>query len=226
MPIGTFINAGAIIVGSFIGLLLHKGIPDKIKTIVFQALGLSTILIGVQMALKVQDILVVIFSLLLGAIIGEIINLENNVEKFGNWLKKSVKSDNHLFTDGFCGSSVLFCIGALAILGPLNEGLKGDRTILLTKSLLDGFSAIAFASTYGIGVMFSVIPLLIYQGGITVFSSYLQSIMTPLVISQLTAVGGLLIIGIGFNLLEIKKIKVTNMLPALLLVIILSLFIK
>ena len=226
MPIGSIINAGAIIAGSSVGLLLHKGIPNKVKHIVFQALGLSTVLIGVQMALKVQNILIVIFSLLLGAIAGEVINLEGNVEKFGNLLKKSVKSDNHLFTDGFVAASVLFCIGALAILGPLNEGLKGDRTILLTKSLLDGFSSIAFASTYGIGVMFSVIPLLIYQGSITFLSSYLQPIMTPVVISQLTAVGGLLIIGIGLSLLEIKKIKVTNMLPALLLVIILSIIIK
>ncbi len=223
---GTLINAGAIITGSILGIVLKNRFSTKIQHIVFQTLGLSTLLIGIQMALKVQNILTLIFSLLLGGIIGEYMKLEDKLEQFGTWLKHRVKSKDTRFTEGFVAASILFCVGAMAIMGSLDEGIRGDFTILSTKSILDGFASIAFAASYGVGVAFSALPILIYQGGITILARYTQGFFTPYMIQQLTAVGGLLIVGISINLLEIKKIKVTNMLPALIFIIFLSLFFK
>lgn len=223
---GTIINSFAIIVGSIVGVLFQHKFPKKIQLIVFQGLGLSTILIGLQMALKVENVLTLIFSLLIGGIIGESLNLDLQMEKFGDWLKSKVKSKDTQFTDGFVAASVLFCVGAMAILGSLDEGIRGDRTVLLTKSILDGFAAIALSASMGIGVAFSAIPIFLYQGAITLLSSYTQNFFTPLMIHQLTAVGGLLIVGISFNLLEIKEIKVTNLLPSLILIVLFSLFFK
>lgn len=222
MPLGTFINVAAIIVGSLIGLLLHKNIPDRIKLIVFQGLGLSTLLIGFQMAFKTDNILVVIFSILIGGIIGEAIDLDRYVERAGDFLKHKIKSRHEHFTIGFMAATLIYCVGAMAILGPMNEGLKGDRTLMYTKAMLDGFTSIALSATYGIGVIFSIIPVLLYQGSITLLSSSVQQLASTHIINQLTAVGGLMILGIGLNLLDIKKIKVTNLLPALLVVVALS----
>lgn len=224
--LGTVINSAAIILGSVMGVLLQHRFSKKIQLIVFQGLGLATLLIGLQMALKVENILTLIFSLLIGGIIGESINLEARMEHFGDWLKGKVKSNDTRFTDGFVAASILFCVGAMAILGSLDEGIRGDRTVLLTKSLLDGFASIALAASMGIGVAFSAIPIFIYQGSITILAGYTQNFFTPLMIQQLTAVGGLLIVAISFNLLEIKKIKVTNLLPSLILIVLFSLFIK
>lgn len=226
MPIGTLVNSFAIIAGSLVGVVFHERIPEKIKRIVFQGLGLSALLIGLQMAFKAGNILVIVFSLLIGAVIGETIDLEKYVEKAGHFFKRKTKSKDERFTEAFVAASMLFCIGAMAILGPINEGLNGDRTILLTKSILDGFAAVAMASTLGMGVAFSSIPILIYQGAIFFFASSLSGVLSPNVINQLTAVGGLLIVGISLDLLEIKRLKVTNMLPALVVVVLLAMFIK
>ncbi len=223
---GTIVNSIAIVIGSVIGVLFQHRFPKKIQQIVFQGLGLSTLLIGTQMALKVENILTLIFSLVIGGIIGESINLDLRMEHFGNWIKSKIKSKDVKFTDGFVAASILFCVGAMAILGSLDEGIRGDRTVLYTKSILDGFASIALAASMGIGVAFSVIPIFLYQGGITILSNHVQSLFSSQMIQQLTSVGGLLIVGISFNLLEIKKIKVTNLLPSLILIVLFSLFFK
>ncbi len=222
MPYGTIINALAIVLGSLIGLLLNKNIPEKIKLIVFEGLGLSTILIGIQMAVAVENILAITFSILLGGVIGEWIDLEEHIESTGRHIKDHVHSHNRLFTQGFVTASALFCVGAMAILGPVQEGINGDRTILYTKALLDGFTSIAFAATYGAGVMFAAVPILIYQGSITLLSNPLRDTLSPSMINQLTATGGIIIIGIGLHLLGLKKVKVTNMLPSLFIILWLS----
>lgn len=224
LSMGTIINSLAIIAGSLVGVALKDRFPKNIQAIVFQALGLSVLLIGLQMALKIVDILPVIFSLLLGGIVGEALNLEMKMEKAGGWIKGKVKSKEAKFTDGFVAATVLFCVGAMAILGSIDEGVRGNTSVLLTKSLIDGFASIAMASSLGIGVAFSALPILLYQGSITILASYTQDFFTLHMINQLTAVGGLLIVGIGLNLLEIKKIKVTNLLPSLILIILFSLF--
>lgn len=177
------------------------------------------------MALKVENFLVLIFSVLIGGIIGEVVKLDIFFENLSNLLKTKIKSDNTNFTEGLVTAFLIFCIGSMTIIGAINEGLKADRSLLFTKSILDGFTSIALASTYGIGVLFSSIPLFIYQSSLTLLAVQFQDLFSNIIINQLTATGGVLILGIGFNLLEIKKIRVTNLLPALLVVIILTLII-
>ncbi len=226
MLLGTIINAFAIILGGTIGIVLNNRLPEKIKLVIFQALGLATLVIGTQMALKTQNLLILTFSLLIGGAIGEAIHLDEIVDKTTNKLKTLSGSKDNRFSQGLTSSFILFCIGSMAIIGPITEGLTGDRSILLTKSILDGFTAIALGATFGIGVIFSIIPLIIYQGGLAILASTFQSFFTPLMISELTAVGGALIITIGLSLMEIKKIKTINFLPALLIAIILAMIVK
>jgi hypothetical protein len=222
MFIGTLINALAIVIGSSIGLLLHKKIPEKTRAIVFQAIGLFTLILGTQMAFKTVNPLIMLFSIIIGGVLGQAIDLDSKLESLTNSLKKKVKVKDDTFTEGFTTAFLLFCVGSMAILGSINDGLSGDHSLLFTKSVLDGFSSIALASSLGIGVMFSVIPLLIYQGSISLFANLAQGFFRPAMISELTAVGGLLVVGIGINLLEIKRIKVINLLPSLIIAILLS----
>lgn len=227
MPIGTFINIVAVLIGGVVGLLLNKNFPQKVQQIVFQGIGLCTLLIGMQMALQVKDPLILIFSILIGGIFGEIARLEERIETLSTMLKKSVGSRDEGFTQGLVTAFLIFCIGSMTIVGALNEGISGDRSLLLTKSVLDGFTAIALASTYGLGVLFSVIPMLIFQGGLTLFASQFGGLFGQTLLLQLTATGGILILGIGINLLELKRIKVVNLLPSLLIAILLTtLFLK
>ncbi|MFP4070914.1 MAG: DUF554 domain-containing protein [Desulfovibrionales bacterium] len=215
MPIGTLVNVLAIIVGSLIGTLFNKSLSERMRTIVFQGLGLCVIIIGIQMALTVQELLILVFSILLGAVTGEALNLERQLERIGGGLKKRFGSEDSRFTDGFVTASLIFCVGSMAVLGALDDGIRGDHTILFTKSVLDGVACIPLASTFGIGVAFSALPILIYQGGITLLASQAQSFFTPEILGQITAVGGVLILGIGINLLGLMRVRVTNMLPAL-----------
>lgn len=226
MPIGTIVNTFAVIFGSLVGLLLHKNLPVKLKDIVFQGIGLATLVIGMQMALKVENLLILIFGILIGGLVGEAIDLEKYLEKFSLFLKAKIKSKNEHFTQGLITAFLIFCVGSMTFIGTLNEGLRGDHSLLFTKSLLDGFTSIALASTYGVGVLFSAIPLFLFQTSLTVLAVQFQSFFTPLVVGQLTATGGVLILGIGLNLLEIKRIKVINLLPALVVVVVLTLLIR
>ena len=173
--IGTLINAGAIVLGSAIGMMIKTKLPQKLVTILFQALGLFTILLGVKMALEMQEFLLVIGSLVVGSIIGELLGLEKSLEKFSFWIKVKMKSKDEKFSDGLITAFLLYCMGSLTILGAIEEGMNGNADLLLMKSMMDGFSSIALASAMGIGVGFSAIPLLIYQGGLTLFAGSLGS---------------------------------------------------
>jgi hypothetical protein len=224
LPIGSIVNACAIIGGSLIGCFLQSRFPERIRTIVFQGLGLCVLLIGVQMALKVENILIVIFAVLLGGITGEWLRLDTLLDRLGNRFKRLVRSRNATFTDGLVTTSLLFCIGAMAIVGSLEEGIHGDATIIYTKSILDGFAAIAFAATYGTGVIFSFIPVFLYQGSITMGASFFQQYFSDLMIAQITGCGGLLIVGIAINLLELTEIRLANLLPSLVYVVLLTYF--
>ncbi len=225
IPVGTLANVGTVLVGGTVGILLRGKMPENCRTIVFQGLGLCTLVIGMSMALKVQSPLPMIFSVVFGGIIGELAKLEDQFQKGATWLKNKLKSDNAMFTDGMIMAFLIFCVGPMTILGSFDEGLRQDPTLLYTKSMLDGFAAIALAATYGFGVVCSVIPLLIYQLALTFFAASLQSIFTEPIIAQLTATGGILILGIGINLLDIKAIRIANLLPALVLVVLLSMII-
>lgn len=218
MFFGTIINTAAVIIGSSVGLIFRNKFPERLKLIIFQGLGLCTLTIGISMSLKTQNIIAVIFSILLGGILGELVHLQENLDQLGDKLKSRLKSKNPTFTEGWVSASVLFCVGAMTIMGTFEEGVKGEHTILLTKSMLDGFASIALAATFGGGVIFSALSVLVVQVSLTMLATSAQSFFTPLMISQITGTGGILVMIIGINLLEIKKIKTANFLPALLII--------
>ncbi len=212
---GTMVNAGAVIIGSLIGLSAGKRVPERLKTILMQALGLSTLLIGLQMALSVKDVIPTIACLLLGALTGELLKIENGLEWLGQWLKDRARSDSSTFVEGFVTTSILYCTGAMVIVGSIQDGTTGNATTLYVKSMLDGVASIAFASTLGIGVIFSAVSVFLIQGSITLLASRLAILQEPAVLSAITATGGLLIVAISINLLNMARIRIGNLLPAL-----------
>nr|WP_321452170.1 DUF554 domain-containing protein [uncultured Carboxylicivirga sp.] len=216
---GTIVNIVAVLIGSSIGLIVGSKLPQRIVKTVFQAIGLFTLVIGIMMALKGSEMLVIVFSLIVGTIVGELLYIDKNVERLSAKVKKVLKIGNPHFSEGLVTSFLLFCMGAMTILGAIDEGLGNGSDILYTKSMMDGFSSMALASVMGIGVAFSIIPMLLYQGGITLLAYWLGDFITQQIVTELTAVGGILLIGLGINILEIKQIKVMNMLPSLVLVI-------
>ena len=227
--IGTLINAGTVIVGSAIGMMIKSRLPEKIINIVFQGIGLFTIVIGVSMSLASNNLLIAVVSIVLGAVIGQLIDIDKYLQRFSLYLqsKNAQKNKNEKdsrFTEGFITATMLFCVGSMSILGPIEDGMGQTPTILYTKSIMDGISSIALASSFGIAIMFSSLPLLVYQGLITIFATFMAQFMSTGIINDLTCVGGILLIGLGINILDIKKISVINILPALVVVVILSYF--
>lgn len=222
--LGTLINALAVIIGSILGLFIGSKIPKRITNSAFHGVGLFTIILGIIMAIKTSNFLIMIFSIVIGAIIGEILDIDKWVNNFGEWIKKNFKGKNVRFSEGFVSAFLLFCMGSMTILGAIEEGLGGIPNLLIAKSVLDGFASIVLAATMGIGVLFSFIPLLIYQGGLTLLAYNIQPIFTEIMINEITAVGGILLLGLGITILEIKKIKILNMLPSLVIVSILTYF--
>jgi uncharacterized membrane protein YqgA involved in biofilm formation len=223
---GTLVNTVTVVVGSSIGLLIGSRFSQKINTIVMHALGLSTLLIGLRMAFKTDNILLVIGSLAVGGIVGELIRLEDGLESLGEFIKRKVKSKSGNFVLGFVTSSLIFCIGPMTIVGSIQDGVSGDASVLYAKSLLDGFASVVLASTLGIGVIFSALTVLIFQGGLTLLGDKLSFVLRPEILDELIATGGLIIVGIGIYLLGIKKIRVGNFLPALVVAVILALLFK
>lgn len=221
LPIGTFINMLTVIIGSLIGLFLQQAFPPNIKIIIFQAIGLATLLIGIQMSLKMPDgyLLIIIFSLIIGGIIGELFHLDQQLQALGGWLKTTLNIGGEKFTEGLITASLLYCVGSMVIVGAIEEGISGNRELLMVKSTLDGVSSIAFASTYGIGVLFSIFPMLLIQGGMTILANQMKTFFTPTIIAQISSVGGLLILGIGIKLLNLGNINIENLLPSLLVVV-------
>ncbi|HET7733808.1 MAG TPA: DUF554 domain-containing protein [Paludibacter sp.] len=216
--IGTLVNTAAVIIGGTIGLMLKKNMPERVTTIYFQAVGLFTLAIGISMVVKMEHILIVVGSLAIGSLLGEWLNLENGAERMSNYLKKRFRIGSDKFSEGLITAFLLFCIGSMTILGTIQEGSGGSSDLLFTKSFMDFFSALLLASAFGIGVLVSAIPLLLFQAALTLLAMYASSFFTPTIILGLTSVGGILLIGLGLNILEIKKIRVMNMLPALLVV--------
>jgi len=217
---GTIANTGAILAGSLIGISVGKHLPERMKTIVMQALGLSVVLIGLKMALSGGEPIIAIGCVLLGAITGELIRIEQGIECLGEWIKTRARSNSSTFVKGFVSASILYLTGAMMIVGSIQDGTSGDANTLYIKSLLDGVASIALSSTLGIGVAFSAISVLLVQGSITLLASKLLFMQNPAVLDAVTASGGLLIVGIGTNLLEVTRIRIGNMLPAILYAII------
>ena len=212
---GTIVNTGAVVAGGLIGLAAGRRIPERIKTILMQTLGLSTLLIGMQMALSGRQVIPIVGSLLLGALTGEMLRIEDGRGKIGHWLKKRSRSDSSSFVEGFVTASLLYCTGAMVIVGAIQDGTTGNATTLYIKSILDGVSSIAFASTLGIGVLFSAISVFLLQGSITLLASKLAFLQQPAILGAIESTGGLLIVAIGINLLNMARIRIGNLLPAL-----------
>lgn len=221
---GTIINAVAILAGSIIGIVLNAKLPERFIKIVFQGIGLFTLFIGVYMALKTNNLFFMIISIVLGGIIGEGINIEKYITRFGDSIKNKFKSKNSKFSEGLVTAFLLFCMGSVTILGAIEEGLGGEPNLLLAKSVLDGVSSIALAAALGFGVAFSIIPLLIYQGGLTILASHFGDYFSETIINELTAVGGLMLIGLGITILGIKQLKILNMIPSLIVIVLLVYF--
>jgi uncharacterized membrane protein YqgA involved in biofilm formation len=218
---GTIVNIITILIGGSIGLWLNKSLPERYIKIFFQVMGIFTVFLGISMALKSTRVLHMVMALITGSLLGEYLNLQALMERFGDFVKDKIKLGNDKFTDGLLTAFLLYCVGSMTIIGALEEGMGGSPRLLLIKSLMDGVSSIALASGLGAGVLFSVIPLFIFQGGLTLFAHFFGDFFPQLMITELTAVGGILLMGLGIDILEIKKIKVMNMLPSLIMIIIL-----
>jgi len=213
---GTLINVAAILTGSLLGVTVGSRLPENMRNTVVHGLGLVTSLIGLQMALQTQNVLILLGSLLLGGLLGEILMIDDAIERLGNFLQRMLSTGHSSrFSEAFVTTSLLFCVGPMAILGSIQDGLSGDYSLLTVKSTLDGFASIAFSASLGWGVSFSALSILIYQGGLTLFAGLFEKVLTQPMITEMTATGGLIIVGIGLKLLDIKHMRLANFLPAL-----------
>ncbi len=213
---GSVLNSAAILIGSLAGLAFRSRLPQRYVAITFQGLGLLTVFLGVFMAQKTHNFLILAFSIVIGSLAGEFLDLDRQTNRLAEWTKAKIRSKNEKFTEGFMAATLLFCVGSMAILGAIEEGMGGTPRLFITKSLMDGMASAALAASLGAGVLFSALPVLLYQGGMTLLASTVQTVMTQPVIDEVSAAGGLLLIGIALSVLEIKSLKVINMLPALL----------
>ena len=226
--LGTIVNAAAIIGGATLGILIKGGLPKRFEDIIMSSIALAVLFIGIggalvgllyigNGALSMQYIMLMVLSMVLGGIFGELLNIEAKLDSLGEAIKNKLpeKLAGNSFVEGFVTASMLFCVGAMAIVGALEDGLSGDRTILFTKSILDGMAALIFAASLGFGVAFSALPLFVYQGGITLLAQFLRPFLSDALIGQMSFVGSILIFAIGINMLMGKRIKVGNLLPAI-----------
>jgi uncharacterized membrane protein YqgA involved in biofilm formation len=213
--LGPVVNAVTIVVCGLLGCFVVRGIPARFEEIIKKAIGLSIIYVGVKGALDNELILLLIMSMVIGAILGELINIDKLMNRFGSWAEKKLGMSGGTFSKGFVSASILFCTGSMAIVGSMQSGLLGNHETLFAKSILDGSIALVFAASMGIGVIFSAAPVLVYQGGIVLASLLIKDQLTPDIIREMSAVGSLLIAAIGFNFLGVKEIKVANLIPAI-----------
>ena len=218
--IGTLINAVTVLIGGTLGTLLGHRFPERMQETILASLGLFTLVIGIDSALVTGNVLIVLGSLLIGAIIGEGLHIESRLENFGKWLRDKLVRDHNgdegaRFVEGFVTASLIFCVGPLTIQGAIEDGLMGDYTKLAIKAMMDGFAAMAFATTLGPGVIASVIVILIFQGGISLLAGLSSNVFTEPMITEMTATGGVVLLAIGLRLLDLKRIRAANLLPAI-----------
>jgi len=212
---GTVVNAASILAGSLAGLLLKRGIPERSQKTIMQGIGMATFIIGVQMAIKSQNILIVILSIASGALVGETLKIDTRLQNLGDWLTAKAGTRYGNVGEGFITASLVYCVGAMAVVGAIQDGLTGDASTLYAKSMLDGVLAIVFSATMGIGVALSSLSILLYQGGITLLASQISGIFSESAVREMTAAGGVLILGIAIMIMDIKKINIANLLPAI-----------
>jgi uncharacterized membrane protein YqgA involved in biofilm formation len=213
--LGPVVNAVVIIVCALLGCFVLKGLSKKYEDIIKKAIGLSIIFIGINGAMENQRVILLIFSMVIGSAIGEWIDIDKWMNRFGLWAEKKMGFNGGNFSKGFVNASILFCTGSMAIIGSMNSGLMGNHEMLFAKSILDGVISIVFASAMGLGVAFSAIPVFLYEEIIVLGANLAKDWMTAEIITEMSAVGSLIIAGIGFNFLLVKQIKVANMIPAI-----------
>ena len=224
--LGTIVNTAAVIVGALLGLLLKKGLPERLQDVIMKGLALCVLLIGISGALKGQNTLIAILSIVIGSIIGEWIDIDRRLNRLGQRIEARFTKGGgeQTVARAFVTSSLLFCVGAMAIVGSLQSGLSGNHEMIFTKSMLNGVASVIFASSLGYGVLFSAAAVFVYQGAIVLLAQWVAPLLSDVVIAEMTCTGSLLIIALGLNMLGVTKMKVANYLPALLIPIVLCLF--
>jgi uncharacterized membrane protein YqgA involved in biofilm formation len=223
--LGTIVNSLAIVVGGFIGIFFKNVFPQRLTDALLKASGLAVIALGIKLSLVGEETTLLIMSVIIGTGIGELLKIEERLDNLGNFVQSKMKNKDSNITLGFVTCTLLYCVGSMSILGAIQSGLTGNHEILFSKSLLDLIVSITMAVSMGFGVVLSAVSVLIYQGSITILAQYMQSLLSDAVVIEMTAIGGVLIMAIGLNFLEIKRIKVGNMLPAVFLPIIYFLFV-
>jgi len=213
--VGVFVNVIAIVIGGVIGLVLKHGINEQVKKVVMQGIGLSVLVIGLSSAILTENVLLMVLSLVIGGAIGALIKIEERLDKLGLKIEDKFGSEEGGFAKGFVLATLVYCVGAMAIVGSIDAGVNGDNTTLYVKAILDGVSAIIFTATLGYGVIFASVPVLIYQGAIVLLGIKIEPYLTEALITEMSAVGGVIIMGIGLTILEIKKIHIGDLLPAI-----------
>ena len=222
---GTLINVVAVVVGGAVGTFLGTRLPERIRETIMHALGLVTLTIGIHLTLETESVLIVLGSLLVGGILGELLRIERHIDGLGQWLERRTRkqaatptqpAESTHFSQAFLTASLVFCVGPMAILGSFQDGLQGDYTLLAIKSMLDLFAALAFASTMGPGVIAAALSVFLYQGALTLGAGSASALLTDPMIAEMTATGGVLMLALGLGLLKLKVIRVGNLLPALL----------
>ena len=213
--LGTIVNVITVLVGSLLGIALKHKLSSKFTDIIFQVIGLFTIVLGIKIALTSNNLLLLIISLVIGAVVGEWLNIQLLIDSISNKLKSKFRITDDSFSEGLITAFLLFCVGSMTILGAIDEGLGKEPTLLYTKSVLDGISSIALAAAFGWGVALSIVPLFIYQGSLTVLAQQLEQYLNLEAINELSACGGVLILGLGLSILKLVPIKTANLLPAL-----------
>jgi len=226
---GTIINVVTVLVGGTLGTVLGNRLPQRMRETIMHALGLLTMVIGFQLSFETDNILIVLGSLLLGGLLGELLRIEKAIDQVGHWLERRTGAEERpsagatpaptggatTFSHAFLTASLVFCVGPMTILGSIQDGLTGDYTLLAVKSTMDGFASLAFASTLGPGVVFSALTVLIYQGALTLGAGWADAVLTDPMVAEMTATGGVLMLALGLGLLQIKKIRAGNLLPAI-----------
>ncbi len=218
--LGVLVNVATVIVGSLIGLLCKKGLPEKLSAVIMSGVGLCVLYIGIDGALEGTNTLILVISVALGALIGALLDIDGGLNKLGDWVTNKCKSTGGKFSnvgEGFVSGTLLFCVGAMTVVGSLEAGISGDNTTLFTKALLDLISSMILSVTMGIGVMFSAVAVLILQGGIVLLAGFLQPLLSEVAIAEMTCAGSVVIMGLGFNMLGFSKIKVADLLPAIVI---------
>ena len=219
---GTLFNALAILLGGAVGLFAGRLVPERVQRSIFKCLGLFCLYLGADMALRMQHVLAVLLSFILGTAAGELMDLDVRLNALSDRIKARLRIGSETFTEGFVTATLLFCIGSMAILGAIEDGVRGNPGLLVTKGVMDGTATLFLTASLGVGVLFSALPVLLYQGALTFAAGWAQALITPAMLADLSGLGGLMIMGIGLNLLRIAEIRTGNMLPGLVLMLLFS----